>query len=347
MSKNSVPICHAFFENCFKYRLSFETTRILFVAQGLIAVLAAVLFLRKKIEWAWWLLVLLQIVKVYWMISDYRTWYMHFYMSFFVTFCFLFLKPRIFCSAVALVLCYFWAGVLKFDSDWTSGLLLRDTWKVFPEYLSIQSKMALVLEVFLIWFIFSKRKILFYSVFVLLLLFHILSWHVVTFFYPLVMACLLPVLWAQFKDSTQFQEVLKPANVIVFLIFCTLQVIPWLRDSDGPLLGGGRMFYGIHMFHRSIDCEMRASYKVDGKLIDIDLPQIIGFYVERHKCEPIMTINAARFVCRTQNIQSPLHVVHKAKFRRDVAFKEIFVFDDFCNQTVDYVYWGENEWMKK
>ena len=72
LSSDSVPICPAFFENCYQYRLSFETWKWLWYGYGILAFLGPELFLLKKNRSAYFLLLLLVVFEIFVTFADYR-----------------------------------------------------------------------------------------------------------------------------------------------------------------------------------------------------------------------------------------------------------------------------------
>lgn len=346
LSSDSVPICPAFFENCYQYRLSFETWKWLWYGYGILAFLGPALFLLKKIRSAYFLLLLLVVFEIFVTFADYRIWYSHFYISSVVVLPFLFFadKPRL--SAMTLALCYWWAGMLKLNHWWLSGEVLQKAWKIFPQWLPLQASFVVFMELFLVWLLFSKRPKVFWPTFGVFVLFHLFSWHIVGFFYPLVMFCVLPVFLVNYRwQASARKGFLRLTSLIFLATLSALQIPAYFQNENAYMYGGGRMFYSLHMFHRRVVCRMEASYLDNGEKKKIDLAAVVGYVAPRLACEPLVSFDVAKYLCRKQNFPSPLRVEHWSKFDGQEKDRQIYAIDDFCHQQIKYHFWGKNSWI--
>src|SRR5205085_60897 len=143
---------------------------------------------------------------------------------------------------------YLWAALLKFSPEWLSGVWTYGKTPLgMPDALvPAASVYVLVLELVLVWGLLSRRAWLFWLTFAQFVLFHIASWNVVGFFYPLLMfgiLALFPLLRWLPRDAATGSEAspcpplgirsllsgAEPRAVLATLaVFSVLQLLPLL-----------------------------------------------------------------------------------------------------------------------
>jgi hypothetical protein len=347
LSSDSVPSCWALFPNCYRYRLSFETWKMVWYGYGLLAAVGAGLFLFRRVKAAYWLLLFLTFFEAFIGFSDYRVWYPNFYISLFVAIAFLFLKPQLQVSAIILALCYWWSALQKMNTYWLSGDVLRSAhWAIFPQWDSAQATFVVFMEFALVWLLFSKRPKIFWPTLTIFVIFHLLSLTIIDFFFPVLMLCLLPVFVLQyFAKPLSLKECLRPGGLLFLIFFCVLQMPPYFQSEQATLRGGWRMLYSLQMFHRHIICHTKAYYLENGLEKKVDLREVAGDIAPHLTCMPLVSFNAAKYLCRSLHLQTPMRVEHWAWYDGDEKDQELYHVDDFCNKSLRYDVLGRNSWF--
>ncbi|MFI5351124.1 MAG: hypothetical protein ACHQ2Z_16390 [Elusimicrobiota bacterium] len=306
LSDRDEPICWPFAPNCASLHFSNPAgpTAFLWLYCGL-ALASAILFAArsKSTRWAYWTLTACLSLTTYALIVDYRMLTAMQYMLFFASATFLWFPAKQATLRILLVLTYFWAGILKFNSEWLSGSLLLGLWAVLPRLLPAWCSAAVVLECGISWLLLSSRRALFWPALALFALFHALSWHVVGYYYPLLMLCLLSVFpLSRALDGGEpapgaRRPSLPPAASACWLAFyCALQAVPYLYPNDAALRGGGRLFYGLWMFSGLPECEsLLIVHSRNGSSQFIVLPN--AGIQPRLRCQPLFAWNSARNRC--------------------------------------------------
>jgi hypothetical protein len=89
---------------------------------------------------------------------------------------------------------YFWAGTLKVNWEWISGAALyRPLWFFTGRGVIVACAYVVLMELFVSWGLLARRSWIFWSAVAQLALFHVMSWAVVDFFYPILMFLLLSI----------------------------------------------------------------------------------------------------------------------------------------------------------
>ena len=183
LADTTSPICWPMFQSCHTWRLASGPGVALIVASlGVVSVINALLFLDlRRVTLAYWLLAVVTFAKLFILLQDFRLAANQHYMAMWIAIVYLFVNQRRRVIPIIIVLFYFWAGTLKLDPDWLSGATLiggrpfgmPDRWVPYAcSYL-------VSLELVQIWGLLSKRKLIFWAVFVQVTLFHISSFWVV------------------------------------------------------------------------------------------------------------------------------------------------------------------------
>ncbi len=352
-------ICWPFFENCADYRLlGAEGIRIyLWFYLGL-AVVGIFFFLRRRVAWGYGVLALLTVMAVLVWAQDFRLRLNQHYMALIISLVFLFLPNKRRLLQYQIVAFYFWAGLLKLDAEWLSGAALYRKPLGVPESLIPEAcAYVVLLETCLIFGLFSRRRWLFRAAFAQLVLFHVTSWTVVGFYYPLLMLALLVIfplsrVFPSEAPAPLFRRLLagrEPASTAVFLsLFSFFQTVPWLFPGDSALTGEGRLF-ALHMFDARVVCEgelvlHRAAGRIDRVPLRPRLPT-------RIKCDPIVYLNIGRAFCRRGcNRTDPCIAVDlslRSRRQTDRELRPVVELDDLCKGGVQYDLWRTNSWIIK
>jgi hypothetical protein len=185
------PICWPFWENCHEWRVfgGTEVAAVLWAYLALTIATGACFFSKRTVGWGWLGLLAITAIRTGLMFQDFTLRLNQHYMANWVALAFLFLPARRALVPALLVSFYFWAGILKLDMEWLSGAALYGREKLWvPDALVAASCVyVVVLEVVLIFGLYSRRAWLFWTTIAQLVIFHIWSWPIVGFFYPMLM----------------------------------------------------------------------------------------------------------------------------------------------------------------
>lgn len=294
---NEWPLCFPFFPNCENYRfLDSPTIENLLIAYFVFALLTAILFLRKKwLQTAYWCFLILTLWKVCFFIQDYTLMGNYHYMPFVISFLFLAVPRKSFFIPLTLVLFYVSAGFLKLNPEWLSGAAMIKAPAINGWLLSLGLYLVVLLEIALVWGLFDFTKKLRYSVLIALAGFHIFSWHIVGYFYPLIMFCLLSIF---ILDRNYFIKVTENKRdlIIYSLFFLFVQLAPHLFVKD-PALDGKARFFSLNMFDAYTECKKILLGHRQGQIVSLPLPPL-NFGV-RTQCDTVVMEEVARTYCKT------------------------------------------------
>lgn len=362
LSDEARPVCWPFFENCFRYRFfSYDEARLILFLFGLVSVIGVLLFLSNKLcaaAYGW--LIFVNFFKTLIYIQDYSLRLNQHYMLYFATFVFLFLPNKRRLLRYTLVLFYVWASVLKYNMEWLSGgaLYAKPLW--IPGLLiPAACYYVVILESFIVLGVLSRTRWVYWSALFQLSLFHIVSWPVVGFFYPLLMFALLTIFPLTYfiSDPSESKSLFtsltqgKEPRVTYFFIafFSFLQLIPIIMPGDEKVTGEGRLF-SLHMFDAQVFCKGAIILKFkDGTKQEFPIPlKEIG--TPRIKCDPIVSFSRAKQLCaqfRGDQAFLDLDLVYEARRAHEKTMKPLVDVKDFCGQNLSYDLFRPNDWIIK
>jgi hypothetical protein len=263
-------------------------------------------------------------------------------------------KAQVIQALVALF--YLWAATLKLNPEWLSGAALYEKPFLVPASLVPAACVyVLVLEMVLIWGLFSPDARWRWAVYAQLLLFHALSWNVVGYFYPLLMfglTAVYPLVWLRAPGETLTLARLRAdpgarrAVGGAALLFSAFQLAPRLLPGDTAITGEGRLF-ALHMFDARVECTGGATLRAqDGALSRAAL--INEHEDARTRCDPIVLVAQGQRLCRLlaqQGDARRVDVAIDAKRVTDERAQPLIHVDDFCHQSTEYSPWHHNAWI--
>jgi hypothetical protein len=359
LGPDAEPICWPFWESCWRYRFHDLTSlRILLWSYGAIAVLSIVLFARRR--WtalAWSSLLVVSVVEFAIVAQDFQLRSNQHYMAVLACVAFLFVPGKRDTLRMLIALFYFWAGLLKTNYEWLSGAALEAPIRWFPgRLLPVACIYVVVLEVVLVWGLFSRRAWLFWVTVGQLVLFQIVSWQRVGFYYPLLMFALLAIYpMARLSARAQREETWLPLRFVrreeapaarVFLAaVCLLQLLPLLYPGESAVTGEGRMF-ALHMFDAAVHCDasvvlQRPDGSRERRKLSRPLPS-------RIRCDPIVFLNQVQALCRSPErgktfVDFDLQV--DARKATENAMRPLIALHDVCAMAPTYAVWRHNWWI--
>lgn len=345
LHSTSEPICWPFFHSCDPLRiLSGEQLQLIFIAYGAAAVAIMALFMRTRyVNSAYFALIAINIFKLIIVLIDYRLRLNQHYMGFAITIVYLFATNKRTSLTWMIALFYFWAGVLKLNWGWLSGDALLNRLPIFTGAWRIAAcAYVIALELVVVWGVFSKRWYLFWPTLLQLIIFHLISFWVVGFYYPLLMFAILSF----FVFERAFVDV-KPvsitsAPVLLIAIFSALQIIPYTFPGDFRITGEGRLL-SLHMFDAPHQCEIHLGlYTKDEQSVAADF-RLTSAY--RIGCEPAVYFRRAEELCRRGVWQNQSFTDFELLMLEGKYKNTLMHIENFCSQNLEHHFYRHNEWI--
>lgn len=348
--------CWPFFPQC-------EATRVL--SPGIItAVLVAFVIVslvtafgfwdgRNARRWVW-ILICLSVFKLVVVLQDYRLIMNQHYMLTCMTAAFLWCRDRRRVVMGLVILFYLAAGLLKVASpDWYSGAGLygRRPLGLNPEWIPAACAYVVMLELVVVWGLLSRSSRWFWSTIAQLYLFHVASFWVVGFFYPLLMFLLLsgliffrvvrpPLANRGSRRSWQFAA---PFTLGAFII---LQLVPRLIPGDEAVTGEGRMF-ALSMFDAPVRCQSTfTEFSAGSSRVTRGIP--VPQFQPRVACDPYVYYAAATAMCRrneTNREFDDLNIRLDTRRSGTAEFSTLVDIEGFCSRGLTYSMWRHNAWI--
>jgi len=354
------PICWPFFENCHEFRISDpQQMKFILIAFGLVSFLSAVLFLSNRFcKTAYWWLIGTNIFKTLLYILDFRLRMNQHYMLYFATIAFLFFPYKRNLLRFTLVSFYVWASTLKYNLEWIAGdALYQKVWFFKGRWIQVACFYVVILESFIVLGLLVRKKWVYWAAFVQLILFHVMSYPVVNYFYPMLMVCLLMIfpLTRFFKYDDESSGLLvslvrgkEAITTYAFIgLFSFLQLIPYMMPGDSKVTGEGRLF-ALHMFDALVSCEGNIILHYENQ-DDEEIPIPI-IRRNRTKCDPIVNTNLAKAYCRQHQDDSDfisLDLQYSVRRAREKIMRPLVDIKDFCRQDISYTMLKPNPWILK
>jgi hypothetical protein len=357
-------VCWPFLSDCNWMRLEPAAFDVALHGWLALCVVAALLFLpRATWRWAWLLLVVVTVAKQWIVFGDYRLRLNQHYMSLWVAGAFLFVAPRRRVLPYLVIFFYVWAALLKLGPDWMSGNWVYDRTPLgMPQFLvPAASVYVVILELVIVWGLLARRTSVFALTLAQLVLFHVASWNVVGFFYPLLMLGILslfPLLrWIPDPEETRAGEpptlrLLATAAearpvMVTLAVFSMLQLAPLLYPGDTSLTGEGR-WLSLHMFDAPVRCTGVIRYhEFSGEVVEHVVEPGRLYLMERIRCDPLVYYSAARRSCevnRERKRYSDIDVELRSA-RKGQPERTIVSIENFCQSAPRYVWWRHNDWI--
>lgn len=343
---NKLAICWPLVPHCEQLRfLGPGALKALFVAIIVAAVLVAALFARARtVRAGFYGLFALNVVKVFVLALDFRLRMNQHYMGFAATAAFLFVPDKRAALSVLVCLFYVWAGTLKLNEEWISGAALyKPVWFFHGEHVRIATTYVIVLELGVAWGLLARRGWLFWPAFAQLVVFHVFSWPVVSFFYPLLMFALLSI-YPMMRAWPRPTPRSRPTMFATAAAFSLLQLVPYAYPGDHALTGEGRL-YALHMFDARVRCQGWADVRLtNGRMNKVNLVLPLD---TRIACDPIVFHGNASRLCaekrRLQFVDLDLHVT--AARATDPKLHPLIDVKDFCAAAPTYSAFLHNDWI--
>jgi hypothetical protein len=345
-----VRICWSFYQACEKSNFfGLDQLDAYFLFYLLIALGAAVLFLFKKtVVVACWLLIILTVLKSLVIIQDYRFMGNYHYMPFWMTAAYLMMPAKKSVCAILLALFYFGAGLLKLNPEWLSGAaMIRPPW-IEGKLLEWAVAFVVFLELYFVFWIFASKLWRRASAVTLLILFHAFSWHIVGFFYPMVMYSMLAFLLIALPRGIEINwRSINP----YFLpgLFMAFQLVPLVFFRESALTGEGRIL-SLNMFDAKAVCSSEILLKKpsdnQNAIEIVELPPLIENFGVRIACDPLVHLAQAKSYCDLlEDVASGdnppvIDVSLASKATVEASSRMILEAKDVCRNPPKVSWWG-------
>jgi hypothetical protein len=347
-------VCWPFAEACGSWRIfTPETIELLVLVLLVIGVTGAISFVkgtRPGLSFA--LLCGGFLFKTALLLQDYRLVMNQHYMCAWAVLVYFFVPNKRATLKALIVLFYLWAGMLKLNADWLSGAGLYGLRPFGMPQVLVPAACAyvIVLELAISPWILSKRALVFWAAFTQLILFHVSSFWVVGFFYPVLMFLILSIYvldrFVEPPDAIVSVRPLRVATVAsVVLAFSALQLVPRFLGASPSVTGEGRLL-ALNMFDAPLACS--ATMSVHGADGSQQVERLSAPYLEpRLECDPIVYYELAKQRCRTRELDgvADLDLTVATRTRTHQSFSSIVSVKSFCAADLSYSIWRHNLWI--
>lgn len=315
--RDPIGICWVFFPSCQAFKpfvgwLFWPT----FCVYVVVAVLSTVLWLKPMFTRAAYLCLLVATsLKLVIYFIDYREMGNYHYMPNLVLLVFLFFPHKVTALRFLIVGFYLAAGALKFNHEWLSGAAIFGHPWLEGRALALGCLAVVILETIGSLGLLSRQRWIFWTSLFALAVFHLFSWHIVGYFYPLIMFSLLAVfvLVRHFQSERDTFDVtdffmgrLGRSTYFVLAIFFLMQLPPFFVRSDSALTGEGRLT-SLNMFDARARCHSHLWIRrvENGIPVLIDLENPFYDLGTRIRCEPWVYMSYIRSLCEVERRTDP------------------------------------------
>jgi hypothetical protein len=304
--ENNKVYCYPILKNCFKF--SAENTnyiKYIFVFYFLASVILLILFFFKKFnKYIYPVFIALTLLKAILLLSRYN--FMGNYHTMHLSLCIISIISfgNINLYRITLILQYFFAGLLKLNTEWMSGAsLIKYGNYLFPGFWN-QLSLAYVpvLELLLIWGLLSKNKFIRIITLTQLVMFHLYSILIVGLYYPLIMTGLLiPVIYYEFKEDTIVsQDYIKLNLRNIISVAVIILIITWNISTKfyalDPSKDGYIRYLSLNMLDAKLKCQSSLFEETkSGDIIGLNIPKLATSY--RIHCDPLVFDTFLRRLC--------------------------------------------------
>ena len=299
----------------------------------------------------YWALLTLFFMKTFLGLQDYSFMGNYHYMPAVIIGLYLFSPIKKLMIPVFIVLFYFFAGLLKLNVEWLSGKALLSPVPQFLQTFGTWNFIFVIyLELVISWLLLMPFRKLRNLALVLLILFHLISWHWVGYFYPITMLCLLSYFLLTWTLEPE-HEILKNTRslshypMLIIIIFCISQVVQKIQPTDSTLTGDGRII-GLNMYDAQSECFQFGVVRAGTDQWEIS--NGVSRESLRVRCDPILYIDQMKRICDEFNINNQKGEVSYyqiAKRKSESTFTQTVAIENFCSNPVRFSLFGWNKWI--
>ena len=365
LSGTDVPFCWPFFQSCYRLRpvppLLLNELLIIYFVLTLVGIWA--FRTPRRTGFAYWILLGVTFLKFVIFAQDYRAMGNYHYMIFITSAIFLLVPHKRTLMPLILVGFYVAAGSLKFNEEWLSAASLAPRTSLSPyiprQILELSCAYVVILECVFAWFLLFANPFLFWTAFVQFIIFHIFSWHIVSYFYPCVMFCLLAIFPLMRRipspsGSTHFDFDkllslhLPKSAYLTILLFIAAQLVPRFNPGDSAITTEGRMF-AMDMFDARTACTSQLVIRQPTSVMT-QSPDFGKFGVILG-CDPLMYYSYAKIMCHnlaaSKNPNSDLDLYLVSRRTTENELRPVLQIENFCAKNLTYSILGWNDWVER
>ncbi len=353
LTTSSDSICWPLFPDCYRYHVLGSSQAIAVVGLlGFLAAAFALYFLMGEAKAGWTLLLAAFVLDGLIICQDFRFRLNEHYMLLWATVAFLFFPRKRQALSFLILSFYVWAGRIKINQDWLSGSELpHRLWLIPVSGYPVACAYVVILEMVLVWALVQPRKWLFWAAFAQFVAFHLISWSIVGFFYPILMAGIISIYPLSRLIPAEPHSAVPPNDLsdlfhlrlarslyALLAVFAAMQLVPLLYPGSVSWTSQGRLF-SLHMFEGRSSCRISATEKFKSqpaRIVELfrrDLPT-------RDICDPLVYFNEAQRICRDLPAQDPDFVDLDLKMiiskKMSPAWRPLVDTDDFCSKHLRY-----------
>ena len=360
LAPGAIPICWPFFSECHALRvLSANALSSMLWGYLAVSLVAALAFASPRFaRVGYWILFALLFYRGFFLFQDYRLRLNQHYMLYWSMFAFLFVPGKRVAIRYLVILFYFWAGIIKLNPEWLSGAALHGGSPLLipASLVPAACVYVVVLELILIFGLLSKRTSLFWATLAQLAVFHLTSWSIVGFYYPLLMVCILSIFvldrYIQPPPQQELPQVpllTRGRRIAIGVLlggFFSMQLVPHVYPGDTAITGEGR-FFALHMFDAPLECQAFALELTDAgpqALVTLEAPHV----PKRIECDPIVYWSIARQICRSNRTNRDfvdIGVLLRTRRMGQSDWQRVMALQHFCQTNPEYRVLGHNDWI--
>lgn len=340
---NSHTLCWPVFPICESLKFqSFASAASFLSLYSFLGILTALFFAFRKVPVGYFLLCSLLGLKLFITSLSYGLMGNYHYMVFFIHIAFLFLPAKKQLIPFFIGIFYWGAGILKFNPEWLSGVALTKE-SFLPFWLQHLSLIyAVILETILVFGLFSSQRKIRFLVLGQFLIFHLFSWHIVGYFYPLTMLLLLSffLLIEFFNERWEsiFEATTLKNSRILFpcIILLTLQILPYAFSSD-PATSGGPRLSSLNMLDARVQCESLLVRQQSGAVEVYD--PFAKTQSVRTQCDPLIFLSQIKNICTDKKEVFDFWL--SSKRTTDEFYQTRLHLKDICKMNPETIPWAE------
>jgi hypothetical protein len=336
--EDGLPLCWPFFQQCDAYRDFLVTlSPVLLSAFAAASLIGAVIFPYRPVI-GMILLAFSTALKAAVFLGDYRLMGNYHYMFWWASAAFLFLPRKGLQITGLLVSFYFFAGLLKLNQEWMGGHALLVEPVISGWLLTAGLAYVIILELLVVPLLLTGNARLRFWIWVQLAAFHLFSWHIVGYLYPLIMLCLTAIL---LFPAVRYRAGDWRYAAPVVALFAVFQAVPWLIPGDSSISGEGR-FFSLNMLDARMTCSNTLEIGEGGRTIVVQ--DSLYDLETRIRCDPYVHFSLARRSC-SEGGERSVRLLLAGKRSSDESFRTLAYLPDACSGGHSYSIWRRNTWI--
>ena len=310
---------------------------------------------RKTIGYAYWLFLIINLLKLYLFLMDYHLASNAHYLPFFISFAYLFIPQKLLFIPILISCFYFFTGLLQINNpNWLMYLVFsKNIW--FPSFVHEDIRLficfyVLCLEMIGALFLPLKNK---WKAFIWtqFILFYFASYFAIGYFLPTIFLSIfsLFVFQAFFNEKYNIIDfrTIVPGTVFTSMVLLG-SLLTFLMPGNTNLTKEGQL-YALNTSAPQIYCDSHIILHFKNKTLQEHFPRYREYslslrcnpYMEWYKIKKICSIykKSANFIDLDWFFDSTLR--YRWEYKRLIEEKSV------CSKNLRYSSWKKNNWIKK